>query len=58
MEIAAVCVDEENATMKRVMFADSSVILIPANSSLRPTSYPRSRIRIVGKVIRILSEPK
>lgn len=55
-DIAAVCVDEENATLKRILFVDGSVILMPENPSMTPSSYHKSRIRIVGKAVRVVSE--
>jgi repressor LexA len=56
-EIAAVCVDDENATLKRVLFVEDNVILVPENPDMKPMSYHKSRIRVMGKVIRILSKP-
>lgn len=55
-EIAAVSVDEENATLKRVLFVDGNVILMPENREMAPMSYPRERIRIIGKAIRLVVE--
>lgn len=52
-EIAAVSVDGENATLKRVFFQDGLVVLKPENDTLAPWSYETSRIRVVGKVVMI-----
>lgn len=52
-EIAAVSVDEENATLKRVFFQDGQVSLKPENDKLAPWSYESSRIRIIGKAVMI-----
>lgn len=54
-DICAVCVDHENATLKRVYVNGDSVILSPENDGMSPASYEKSRVRIVGKAIKVLS---
>lgn len=56
-EIAAVCIDNENATLKRVLYAGRMVILQPSNPSYKAQEYALKQIRIVGKVVKILSDP-
>lgn len=56
-EIAAVCVDDEDATIKRVIFAGSAIVLQPSNPIFPTHEYARRQVRIVGKVIKILSDP-
>jgi len=55
-QIAAVGVDEENATLKRVFYVDGKVLLYPDNPTMKPMTYPNGRIRIVARAIRVSSE--
>jgi repressor LexA len=55
-DIAAVCVDQENATLKRIKFDEDNIILIPENDDMYPSSYAKERIRIVGKAVRVVAE--
>lgn len=55
-EIAAVCVDEESATLKRVFYGDGAIVLSPENNSMRPVSYTRDRVRVVGKAMKVLGD--
>jgi repressor LexA len=55
-EIAAVCVDNENATLKRVLITDDQVILVAENDNYKPMYYHKSRIRIVGKATKIVTD--
>ena len=50
-EIAAVIVDSENATCKRVTIADDKVILNSDNPSFKPMVYKFSDCRIIGKIM-------
>ncbi|WDL99308.1 hypothetical protein JC200_03675 [Alicyclobacillus sp. ALC3] len=50
-EIAAVCVDAENATLKTVMFDGDQIVLRPENKTMVPKTYDKARIRIVGKAV-------
>lgn len=55
-DIAAVCIDGETATLKRIFITGDNVILMPENSSLAPYTYEKSRIRIVGKAIKVIND--
>lgn len=50
-DIAAVCIDNDSATLKRVYFGIDTVTLVPENSTMRKREYAPSRIRIVAKAI-------
>jgi repressor LexA len=54
-DVAAVCIDDETATLKRVFFQEGFVLLVPENSKMKPMSYPRSRVRIVGKAVQAIT---
>lgn len=52
--IAIVLVDDEDATVKRIVIEDGGIYLIPANSSYTPKFYKKSElkdIKILAKVI-------
>lgn len=55
-EIAAVCVDDENATLKRLVLADDHIILMSENSEYKPMTYHSSRVRVVGKATKIMTD--
>ena len=58
-EIAAVMVDDDTATLKRVVKQSGQLILMPANSTYVPTFFTGSdmtRVRIIGKAISFLSD--
>jgi repressor LexA len=50
-DIAAVCVDSENATLKRVIYGEGTVKLVPENPSMDDMVYDRKRVRVVGKAV-------
>lgn len=52
-EIAVVLIGEE-ATVKRVLFSGSAVILKPENSSMEPREYGPGEVAIVGKVVGLI----
>lgn len=52
-DIVAVCVCNDNATIKRVHFADDHIILSPANVNYAPQTYAARDIRIVGKAVMV-----
>lgn len=52
-DIAAVCVDNEAATLKRVYVNDFAVTLVPENPSMPPMTYEKHRVRIVGKAVSV-----
>ena len=58
-EIAAVMVDDENATIKRVYYNRDigTVTLQPDNTTFVPQTYSANNIRIVGKVVRAIIDP-
>jgi SOS-response transcriptional repressor LexA len=52
-DIAAVCVKNEKATIKRVHIDGGMVVLSPANADYGPQIYPVQDIRIVGKAVMV-----
>lgn len=50
-EIAAVCIDEEDATLKKVYFSEETVTLVSENSSYRDQVFNKSRVTIKGKAV-------
>ncbi len=50
-EIVVALVDGSDATLKRIKQRRGKVLLCPANSSMKPMSYPPDRIRIQGVVV-------
>jgi repressor LexA len=58
-EVAAVMVDEESATIKRVYYNRDigTVTLQPDNTTFVPQTYSANNIRIVGKVVRAIIDP-
>ena len=57
-EIAAVSIDGENATLKRVLFGPGTITLKPENPTMEAVVYDPSRVRIVGKAIKLLGDVK
>lgn len=52
-DIVAVCVGNENATLKRIYFKGEFVVLASENPKYMPQTYHASEIRIVGKAIMV-----
>ena len=50
-EIVVALVDGSDATLKRIKQRRGKVLLCPANSSMKPLTYPPDRIRIQGVVV-------
>lgn len=50
-DIAAVAVNGDEATLKRVKFLDGQCILTPSNREMEPMIYPANKIYIIGKVV-------
>ncbi|MFP4018511.1 MAG: transcriptional repressor LexA [Bacteroidales bacterium] len=53
-EIAAVIVDNENATLKRVYFNDGNILLQPENPNYKPMNISAKEIKIIGKAIEVI----
>jgi len=53
-DIAAVMIDNENATLKRVYFHDNSVLLQSENSKYKPMNINNERVKIIGKAIEVI----
>jgi repressor LexA len=54
-EIVVALIDGQEATLKRLSYKpEHSITLIPANSSLQSTSYPRERVQIQGLFVGLL----
>lgn len=50
-DIAAVSINREEATLKRVKFLDGKCILTPSNRNMEPMIYPAEHIHVIGKVV-------
>lgn len=50
-DIAAVCIDEQNAILKKVYFNDDNITLVSENSSYKDQVYRKSRILFKGKAV-------
>ena len=58
-EIAAVMVDDDTATLKRIVKQPGQLILMPANSKYIPQFFSgpeMARVRIIGKAVSFLSD--
>ncbi len=53
-DIAAVLIDNNETTLKRVYLQEEKVILQPANYKLKPVEIDSSRVKIVGKVVGVI----
>jgi len=50
--IAAVSLDDDDRTLKRVIFiSDDSVLLQPENEDYSPTVFPMEKVRFIGRVV-------
>ena len=56
-EIAAVMVDDENATVKRVYYDGERLILHPDNPKYSPTCVTHEEAKVIGKVVRAIIDP-
>ena len=50
-EIAAVCIDDNSATLKKVYFSEDNITLVSENSSYADQVYSKSQISIKGKAV-------
>lgn len=50
-QIAAVLVDGQDATLKKVVHIDKGLMLIPINSNFEPVVYPKDKVIILGRAI-------
>lgn len=50
-EIAAVCIDRNNATLKKVYFSGEDIMLVSENPSYADQVYSKDRIAIKGKAV-------
>ena len=58
-EIAAVLIDNDEATLKRVRIFDDHIILEPENPMYKPLVFwgdEMNRVRIIGKATHFMSE--
>lgn len=53
-DIAAVLIDNNETTLKRVYVQEDKVVLKPANYKLKPIEIDSSRVKIVGKVVGVI----
>lgn len=54
-EIAAICVDGEDATLKRVSTVGHAIILHPENPRIKPSTFEMGRIQIIGKAVKVVN---
>ena len=54
-EIAAVCIDEDNATLKKVYFSNDKVTLVSENPNFDDQVYGKDRVTIKGKAVYVAS---
>jgi repressor LexA len=50
-EIVVALVDDDEATLKRIIQRPGEVLLCPANARMEPMSFPPARVRIQGVVV-------
>ena len=50
-EIAAICIDDNSATLKKVYFSDDNITLVSENPSCTDQVYSKSQISIKGKAV-------
>ena len=50
-EIAAVCIDDNSATLKKVYFSEENITLVSENPSYADQVYSKSKISIKGKAV-------
>ena len=50
-ELVVALIDRTEATLKRIIQRPSDVLLVPANSTMEPISYPPERVQIQGVVV-------
>lgn len=50
-EIAAVCIDDNNATLKKVYFSEDNITLVSENPSYADQVYRKDKIAIKGKAV-------
>lgn len=54
-DIVVALIDNQDATLKRINFkSQGKIILVPANSKLKPQTYPANRVQIQGVFIGLL----
>lgn len=53
-DIAAVIVNAENATLKRVYFSNGKLLLQPENPKYKPIMVDEDDVRIVGKAVKVI----
>lgn len=56
--IAAVLVDSEEVTLKKVHYTDGHVALLPANDKYRGNLYRESELTILGKFLYAIRRPR
>jgi len=51
-DIAVVAIDDDERTLKRVIFLDTNTVLLqPENENYDPRAYPLSQVRLLGRVM-------
>ena len=56
-QIAAILVNGEDATLKKIVHTDSGILVIPFNTSkYQPQLYPASAVTILGRAVEVRAE--
>lgn len=55
-DIAAVCVGGDDAQLRRVSFLADAAILQPENPRMKPATYERSKVQIIGKAMKVVND--
>lgn len=53
-EIAAVLLDDDEATIKRVLLKEGRVVLVPENPRMEPIAFDPAAVAVLGKVIGVI----
>ncbi len=53
-DIAAILIDNSEATLKKIYIQDKKVVLMPANSSMKPLVLAVERVKIIGRVVGVI----
>lgn len=55
-EIAAVCTVGNDTSLRRVSFVGKAVILQPENPRMKPESFERDRVQIIGRAMKVVND--
>lgn len=57
-ELAVVAVDNGFGVLRRIKQQDTMCILIPSNTTMQPELFPLEKVKILGKVVRLILRPE